>query len=584
MKKLVLLLLTVSVFVWSCGEEESSVTTLADAKGGVFYGGVFKTNEVEDFRSLYPHNVTDAVSWRIISQVYQGLVHLDAKELKISPSIAERHEVNDNATRFTFFLRKNVYFHDDPCFPDKKGRQVTAHDFKYCFDRLCEGRADNQLYWMFENKVKGANEYYESFKNGSPLAEGVSGVKVIDDYTLEIELVQPFGSFLRILSTAAGWVFPKEAVEMYGEDMRTHAVGTGAFRLKTVKEGDVVILEKNPNYWDIDEHGNKLPYLDGVKITFMKEKKTELMEFRNENLHMVYKLPTESITDVLADLDEAKQGGNPPFQMQSTPIMATQYYGFLHASDIFSDPNVRKAFNLAIDRESIVTYTLRGKGIPAEQGIVPPSFSQYPSESVQGYTFNADEARKLLAEAGYPNGKGFPELTLQLNSGGKTNEQVAVALQNQFSENLGVKIEFNILPLNQHYERVETAKADFWRAGWLADYPDPENFLNILHSSHIPPELGDRAYLNPFRYRSTAFDSLYDLAAKEADEAKRMELLAQADNVAMADAAVLPIYYDEVIRLLDNSVQGCPINAMELRDFSLVYFKKEKEEAAAASE
>jgi len=260
--------------------------------------------------------------------------------------------------------------------------------------------------------------------------------------------------------------------------------------------------------------------------------------------------------------------------------MSVNYYGFLHPKGAFSDERVRKAFNMAIDREELVTYILRGEGIPAEKGFVPDEvFSAYPYSDIKGYTFDPDEAARLLAEAGYPGGKGIENMTLQLNSGGTTNEKVAVALQKMFEENLGVTLELDVMPLNQHYERVETGQAEFWRAGWLADYPDPENFLYVFHSKHAPENLSDRAYLNPFRYKSARFDSLYDAAMVEPQEAARMQLMAQADQTLMDDAVVLPLYYEEIIRLVNKQVKNFPINAMEYRDFTRVWLEPLEEKA-----
>ena len=545
-------------------------------QGGVTYGGVFKLNEVEDFRHLYPHTVTDAVSWRIVSQVYEGLVKLDQSKIdNLLPGLAEKWEVNDNATKFTFYLRQGVTFHDDPCFTDGKGRAFTAEDVKYCFTKLCEYNADNQMFWLFKDRVIGANEYYASTQTGTPLAEGVAGIKVLDQHTIEIELSTPFAGFLKLLATPGGYIFPKEAYDHYGVDMRVKGVGTGPFKLKRVNEGDVVVLERNDSYWASDEYGNKLPYLNAIKITFQKEKKTELMQFRSENLHMVYKLPVENINEVLGDFEEAGTGGNTPFQMQSTPSMSLQYYGFLHAKGPFADKRVRQAFSMAVDREELVTYILRGEGIPAIHGFVPPSFPSYPINSVEGYDFDPQAAADLLAEAGYPGGAGLDGVTLQLNSGGTTNEKVAVALTKMFEDHLGVKVNMEVMPMNQHYERVETGQTEFWRAGWLADYPDPETFLNPFNSRHVPDELTDKAYLNPFRYRSATFDSLYYAAMEEVDDQKRMEIMAAADQQMISDAAVMPIYYEEIIRLLNNRVENFPVNAMEFRDFSRVYFREE---------
>jgi peptide/nickel transport system substrate-binding protein len=564
----------------SCGGGNTTTGESHEAKGGVYYGGVFRMNEVEDFRNLFPLNITEVVSHRISNQVYEGLVKLSQADLTIVPSLAEKWEKNADATQWTFYIRKGVKFHDDACFADGKGREVTAKDFKYCFDRLCTASPENQHFDdTFKDRVAGANEYMQSTRDKKADANGVSGIKVIDDYTIQISLTRPFAGFLNILSTPGCWVYPQEAYEKYGVDMRAKCVGTGPFQVKSIKEGEAVILERNPNYWNVDEHGNQLPYLDAVKYTFIKEKKSELLEFKRGNLDMIFRLPIEMIPDILGELDHAKEG-NQPFEMQVVPAMSIFYYGFQHQGDIFNKKEVRLAFNYAIDREKIVNYTLQGEGVPGTFGIIPPSFKDYDSKALKGYTFDRDKASKLLAAAGYPAGKGFPKLTLQINSGGgDRNIQTAEVIQKMLKENLNIDVEINVMPQTEHLESIETGKAQFWRAGWSADYPDPETFLTLLYSKHIPAKLSDKSYLNSVRYTSARFDSLFTAALQEVDDKKRFDLYRQADQQAIDDGAIMPIFYDENYRLVQTNVRNFPANAMEYRDMSRVYIEpKEKKE------
>jgi len=539
-------------------------------KGGISLGGVFRMNEVQDFRDLYPLNITEVVGHRITNQIYEGLLKYSQNELEIIPSIAERWEVNEDATKFTFYLRQGVKFHDNDCFEGGKGREVTAEDFKKCFTLLCTSDPQNQGFWVFKSRVIGADAYYQSTIDGIPLAEGVTGVKVIDKYTLQIDLEYSFAGFLQILCTPFTWVFPMEAIEKYGIDMRVNCVGTGPFEVQTIKEGEAVVLSKYEDYWRVDEHGNDIPYLDRIKITFLKEKKSELLEFKKGNLDMVFELPIEMIDVVMGELEDA--GPDAIFKLQITPALALHYYGFQHQSDLFSNKLVRRAFNYAIDRESIVTNILQGEGSPAIYGIVPPAFKNYNYEGIEGYKFNADKARSLLAEAGYKDGNNFPKLTLQLNSGGTRNVQIAEVIQKQLRETLNINVVLNVMPWAQHLDNLETGKALFWRTGWIADYPDPENFLNLLYSPHIPANLSDKSYINSVRYASAEFDSLFALGLREVDETKRLELYTQADQVAMDDAAIMPIYYNEHYRLLQLNVRNFDINPMEYRDLSQVYF------------
>ena len=177
---------------YSCSNNHGQHGQGGPAKGGVYYGGVFKMNESENFRNLYPHAITEAASQRIANQMYEGLVKLAQNDLHVVPGLAEKWEKNEDASIWTFYLRKGVKFHDDPCFPEGKGREVSANDVKYCFTRLCENHPDNQWYGIsFKGRVLGADAYFESTVKNQALAEGVKGIKVIDNYSIQLELAAP---------------------------------------------------------------------------------------------------------------------------------------------------------------------------------------------------------------------------------------------------------------------------------------------------------------------------------------------------------------------------------------------------------
>ena len=563
-------------------ETEKAKGTIVDQDGktvNVFKGGVFKINEVEKPNSLFPHGIATVYEHRIANQVYQGLVKFDQKSLDIQACLAEKWSMNDDATVFTYNIRKGVKFQDDACFDGGKGREVNAHDFKYCLDMLCGSNKElqNLLRTLVSGKIKGSDAYYEATLAGNAPETGVEGVKVIDDYTLEISLEAPFVEFNKIMATAAGYVFPKEAIAKYGKDFSKKLIGTGPFKAgKMVDLDQTVILVANENYWEQDKNGNQLPYLKGIKYTFMQNKTGEFTNFNDGKLDMVWKVPVEEIENVLKDFDEASsQDATKGNQFQSMDALSIQYYGFLHTSEVFNNKNVRLAFNYAIDREKLVDYTLQGDGNATTYGIVPP-MAGYPIETVKGYTFNPDTARALLAAAGYPNGKGFPEIKLQVNTGGGTPEILANEVQHMLKENLGITVKVDPMPMQQHRERYESGNADIWRAGWVADYPSPENFLNLFLSKHKPDENGV-AYMNAVRYNNPEFDKLYYQAVSTVNETERMNLFAQADQILINDGVCMPIYNDNYIRLLQHNVKNLPQNVMEYRDFTRVFFSSEGE-------
>ena len=253
----------------SCSDEKKENHDGEEGKGGVYMGGVMRMNEVEAFKSLNPIAVNENVGFHVGTQLFEGLVKFEQKDLTIIPAIAEKWESNNDQTVWTFHIRKGVLFHPDPCFPDGKGREVTAGDIKFCFDKLCTADPNNaQFDVTFKDRVVGADEAFASSKAGKDVP--VSGIKVIDNSTLEITLKSPFAGFLNIIAMPGCWIYPKEALDKYGLDIRIHPVGTGPFQLETVKEGEVVIMKKNPNYYGVDKDGNKLPYLNGLKYTFIR--------------------------------------------------------------------------------------------------------------------------------------------------------------------------------------------------------------------------------------------------------------------------------------------------------------------------
>lgn len=575
MKKLVLSLAALALLA-SCSNDKKEQNS-EEAKGGVYYGGVFRMNELEDFKNLYPLAVSDVVSHRIANQIYEGLVKLSQTDLSVQPGLAYRWETNTDASVWTFHLRNGVKFHDNECFEGGKGRTVTAADFKYCFDKLCEFNANNSSFEItLKDRVKGANEFFASTKSGKPLDGGVSGIKALNDSTLQVELNFPFAGFLNILSQPGCWVYPKEALDKYGVDMRSKCVGTGPFVVKTIKEGDAVILEKNKDYWAIDENGNQLPYLDAVKFTFIKEKKAEMLEFQRGNLDMMFRIPIEMYKEIMGTYDNANAKKN-DFEIQTVPALSTQFYGMLFQGKVFNNKDVRLAFNYAIDRNKIVDYILQGEGVAGVYGCVPPvdAFKKagYNFDGLKGYSLDVAKAKEHMAKAGFPNGKGFGKLSLTINSAGnERNGQVAEAVQKMLKENIGVDIEISVVPFAELIEGYRSAKLDFFRTGWIADYPDPETFLTLFYSKHIPASLNEKSFINFTRFSNARFDSLFAASMKEADAAKRYSMYQQADQILLDEGAFMPIFYDENDRLVHKNVRNFPANAMEHRDLSRVYF------------
>ncbi|MEX2595773.1 MAG: ABC transporter substrate-binding protein [Salibacteraceae bacterium] len=560
------LFLPVIILLNSCGEAKKPDSRIA--KGDVQLGGVFRVNEVMDMRSLFPLEITEMTGFQVASQVYESMVKFNSATLEPEPGLAESWESNEDATTWTFKLRKGIFFHDDPCFPKGKGREFKADDVRYVFEQLCTPSPQNQMFWVVRDRLKGARKYHDALLNNEDPGE-FQGVEVVDDYTVKIHLNFPFASFLRLMGHNAFYIYPKEAKETYGEKLADNAVGTGAFVLKVFKRDENVVLNRNPNYWNTDKNGNALPYLDAVQISFVKDKKSELLMFKNGELDMIFTLPIEMYDEVMGGLDEANFESK-DYRPQVKPSLSVHYYSFQHAHPVFSDARVRKAFNLAIDRESLINYTLQGEGTPGKYGIVPPVFKNYPHQMVNGIAYNPEKARTLLTEAGYPNGEGFPVIKLQTTSGGQNYEVVAQVIQQMLKDQLNIDLEIEVLSMAQQGKSEEIGESVFWRSAWLADYPDPENFLCLFLGDDIEDK--SSSYLNTVNYHNELYDSLYQAGIRELDEGLRYRIFSRMDQILINDAVIMPLYYEEFTRLIPTYVKGFPQNSMEHRDYSKVWF------------
>jgi peptide/nickel transport system substrate-binding protein len=495
----------------------------------------------------------------------------------VTKGLVDDFSVDESGTIYTFKIKKGVFFHDNPCFSDGKGREVTAQDISYCFTQLCTKSINNQHFSIFEDVLKGAKAHYDASSNGNKPNFGVEGIKVVDDYTIQLHLLKPNALLTVNLAQPACFIYPKEAEEKYGVDMRINAVGTGPFSLNIddVEEDISIILKRNPNYHVKDKAGNQLPFVDAISIQFIKDKKTELFEFRKGNLDMIYRLPTEYIIEILEETMPGANGEYSQFQLQRSPEMMTQFLTLNNQSGVFKDKNVRKAFNFAIDRTKILDFVLNGEGYaPGNHGITPPVFSNYSIEDIKGYALNIDSARYYLKRAGYANGVRFPKLQFLLNAEGERNTNVAVEIQKQLKDHLNVDVELQILPFAQLLEKSYSGDYSMLRAAWVADFPSAENFLWIFSSKDVPNSLSDASYPNVARYVNSTFDTYYEnaLKAKSIDEAN--ELFKKAEIRLMEDAPVIILWYDEGYRLIKSYVKDFPNNPMQYRDLGRVYFEE----------
>jgi peptide/nickel transport system substrate-binding protein len=431
---------------------------------------------------------------------------------------------------------------------------------------------------FYKNRVEGAMEFIDEInkataENRVPQIHSVSGYIVKDDSTFQIKLKKPFSPFIYYMCLGFVYIVPREAVERYGKDYFQNPVGTGAFIFENWTPDLEINLKRNPDYWRKDMYGNQLPYLEKVKFRFIKDLSQQLLEFKNGNLDESYRIPTELFKAVVND-DKTLTPEYSKFILQRTPSLTIQFYGFLTPGKIFNNPLIRQAFNYAVDRDKIIRFVLNGQAAgPAIYGIVPPVMPNYNPKKIKGYSFDLEKAKHLMEQAGYPGGKGFPEVTLFINEGGGRNTQVAEAIQNMLKE-IGVNVKLQHLQWAQHLDNVDAGRADFWRLGWIADYPDPENFLNLFYGKNVPDNPNDKSPINSFRYKNPKFDELFEKALTINDIGERNKLYEQAEQIAISEAPVLFIFYDEDYRLIQPYVRGYALDPMHRVDFTYCWLDK----------
>ena len=558
--------LALALFISSCGEKPTEDLV---AVGGKKYGGEFKFMSEEKITTLLPTSSGTQYSSRLITQIFEPLLQLDPQTMAVTPGIAESFKVSNDAKVYTFTIRKGIKFHEDDCLSN--GHELDANDVKFSLDVACSGLAVNSIGYLLINRIKGATEFSKKSKTSLP-KEGVSGIKVINDHTVQITLVNSFSGFENILTHSSLGIFPQEAWDTYGKEIGKHPVGTGPFALESM-ESDKVVLKRNNTYWKKDELGNKLPFLSKVIVTYAKDKTAELLAFRESKSDLVLEVPVEVIENILGTLIEAQEGKNIKHRVESESSMSMGYIAMAIDSKEFSDLRVRKAMNIAVNREIIINDWIDGEGWAATHGFVP-KMNNYPIEKVKGHDYDPEKAKELMKEAGYPNGENFPTLDFYVNTTkGSTVYKAVSGVAAQLRANLNINLNIKLCTLDEREDAIKSGKAKIWRAGWIADYPDAENFLAMFYSGNI---LNESSMMNNFKFKNAEYDALFQEALLESDNEKRIALLVQCDQMVVDQAAIMPLRTEDHIVLVNARVRDFKANSMESLNLTEVFIKEAK--------
>jgi ABC-type transport system substrate-binding protein len=494
-------------------------------------GNVLRYPLTTEPTSLDPARVEDGTTIDLIQQVFEGLVMWNERN-EIAPNLAEKWELSSDGKTYTFHLKKGIKFHN--------GREVTAEDFKYSLTRACDPKMKSQTVQSYLKDIVGAMDV-----NAGKATE-ISGIKVVDPYTLQITLdgIKPY--WLGNMTYPCAYVVCKEEVAKGGGEINENALasttGTGPFKFAEVQRNNLVRLEAFAIY-----HGGR-PKLDGILRPIVKDAGQRLNKYQVGELDIVEISP--------ADLDRVQSDPTLQGDLKSFPRAATWYLGLNQdaADSPYTKREVRQAFAMAINKEEIIKVAMKGQADIANN-IIPPGIKGR-NESIKALPFDPAKARQLLAQAGYPDGNGFPPLTLSYRNDLPQVKSTAEVVAQQLKTNLGIQVQQRPMEWGQFLTEGKAKTIAFTHQRWAADYLDPQNFLStLLHTSRQVNGQWDHPS-NGVGYKNPEFDKLCDAADTERDESKRWELYAKAEQMAIEDAPWVPIYFQRDLELIKPRVKN----------------------------
>ena len=499
-------------------------------------GGIFR-RLWSDPPTLDPHLTSDTTSAFLVVEIHAGLVSL-SPDLVLVPDIAERWERSEDGLVYTFYLRPNARFHD--------GKPITAQDFKWSLERAARPETGSPVADTYLNDIVGAQAVFDGD------ATEMSGIRVIDDRTLQITIDAPKAYFLAKMTSPTAYVLDRENVESGGRNWFDNPNGAGPFKLKEYRIGERIVLERNDLY-----------HREPANIEAIE------MNLAGGQAMAMYENDEIDITGVgLFDLERVSDPSHPlnGELIVAPPDFNVSYIGFNTSMNPFDDAKFRQALNHAINKELIATEVLSGLVVPA-YGILPPGFPAY-SSSMEGLRYDPELARRLLSESKYADPDSRDRIVVTVpGTGGTIGIDLEVIL-NMWEDVLGIEVEIQQVEWATYLEDLQDQRFQaFAGLGWEADYPDPQDFLDILFHTE--------SSLNHGGYSNTAVDAILEDARIESDVARRVALYRRAEEMIVADAAWVPLWYQgERHVLIKPHVQNYRITPMIIPKLREVYFEK----------
>lgn len=529
-------ILFITLNLYGCGERPNNVTA------GNFSGTLHWGNGTEP-QSLDPHIATGVPEHHIISALMEGLVFKDKETLEPRPGVAESWDISEDGRVYTFYLRKNARW--------SNGDPHNAHDYVWSWWRALQPGLGNLYAYMYF-PIENSKAYYD----GEIDDFSQVGVKALDDFTLQVRLANPTPYFLQLLDHYSTFPVHRATVEKFGTaDQRGtrwtyegNIVGNGAFQLKEWKINRRITVERNPYYWNAENVGlNEIVFYPTENVT------TEERMFRAGQLHYSG-VPSDKIATY-------KEANNPALRIQ--PYLGTYFYRLNVNTPHLKDKRVRQALGMTIDRQLLISQITKGGQIPAYSITPPGTMGYYPEGDLK---FNPQLAKQLLADAGYPNGKGFPTTEILYNTS-EGHRKIAVAIQQMWKEHLNIDVTLLNQEWKVYLDTVSGKNYQIARAGWIGDYVDPNNFLDMF--------ICDGGN-NRTSWCNTDYDQLIlEEAPRAKSHEQRLAIFKRAERMLMDDMPVIPIYIYTSNNLVHPSVKNFTNNILNQANYREIYLEPE---------
>ena len=500
---------------------------------------VFVLNNEPD--GIDPNVTNNSFATPFLSNCFEGLVTYDEKG-EVVPGNAESWESNDDLTVFTFHLREGLKWSD--------GTALTANDYVYSALRVLTPETTSQYVNMISDYVVNGQEFYD----GTASAEDV-GIKALDDNTLEFTLKASCPYFIDLVSMWVYFPVQQATIEANGDKWTASAeayVSNGPFKITEMNMGESMVLEKNENYWNAEN-----VTLEKLTFRYVLDTSTALTAYESGEVDGVRTVPSSDLARL-----KAENAG-----LVSTPNYGTVYYDINCSKEPYNNPLVRKALNLAIDREALINNVAQVDGQPAYSFLAPgyvvdgKDVTEGRSDFGLSSTADVEGAKAALAEAGYPDGEGFPTLQLSFYSDDNV-KKIAEAIAEMWEKNLGITVEVSSAEWAVFYDAVQSGNYEVAAMGWSADYVNPMSFLPLLYTNDVT---NNSFYSNP------DYDAIVDQIKVEKDPAKFAELVLQADELVSAEYPVLGLYYKSNTYLIKDYIEG-----VYMVSSSNIYFQNAK--------